>query len=344
MGPAWRPRATQPLGVMLSAATPSPEWLTRHPGPELALRCSELSPGELPVLLASPQTGGSSRCRFVDDRMPRATPGGAKPRQSGAQVWRLSVSPPVLGIALLAGGPLPFDVCRSSLGQASAGVPPLPALVSRSVGVARWKCLPPAGLSGVAPNADARMDELLPMPRLPSLSQESYERTVWPALERGVESLLLPDAAPQSHEVLYRAVHNACCCGLEQRIEADLLACITRHSSAIARRLPSQGDGLAGMHDILGPILVVFAYLDREYLSGRLESCMTQLVLQQMHASPPAAAPVPAAPTTGAEALAPPLSEPAPSPAKQSRPRRQTSTRTNGSASKRLRSGSSSAR
>ena len=73
MGPAWRPRATQPLGVMLSAATPSPEWLTRHPGPELALRCSELSPGELPVLLASPQTGGSSRCRFVDDRMPRAT-------------------------------------------------------------------------------------------------------------------------------------------------------------------------------------------------------------------------------------------------------------------------------
>ena len=204
--------------------------------------------------------------------------------------------------------------------------------------------MPPAGLSGVAPNADARMDELLPMPRLPSLSQESYERTVWPALERGVESLLLPDAAPQSHEVLYRAVHNACCCGLEQRIEADLLACITRHSSAIARRLPSQGDGLAGMHDILGPILVVFAYLDREYLSGRLESCMTQLVLQQMHASPPAAAPVPAAPTTGAEALAPPLSEPAPSPAKQSRPRRQTSTRTNGSASKRLRSGSSSAR
>ena len=186
------------------------------------------------------------------------------------------------------------------------------------------------------------MDALLPMPRLPSLSQESYERTVWPALERGVESLLLPDAAPQSHEVLYRAVHNACCCGLEQRIEADLLACITRHSSAIARRLPSQGDGLAGMHDILGPILAVFAYLDREYLSGRLESCMTQLVLQQMHASPPAAAPVPAAPTTGAEALAPPLSEPAPSPAKQSRPRRQT--RTNGSASKRLRSGSSSAR
>ena len=74
------------------------------------------------------------------------------------------------------------------------------------------------------------MDELLPMPRLPSLSQESYERTVWPTLERGVESLLLPDAAPQSHEVLYRAVHNACCCGLEQRIEADLLACITRHS------------------------------------------------------------------------------------------------------------------
>ena len=73
MGPAWRPRATQPLGVMLSAATPSPEWLTRHPGPELALRCSELSPGELPVLLASPQTGGSSRCRFVDNRMPRAT-------------------------------------------------------------------------------------------------------------------------------------------------------------------------------------------------------------------------------------------------------------------------------
>ena len=188
------------------------------------------------------------------------------------------------------------------------------------------------------------MDELLPMPRLPSLSQESYERTVWPALERGVESLLLPDAAPQSHEVLYRAVHNACCCGLEQRIEADLLACITRHSSAIARRLPSQGGGLAGMHDILGPILVVFAYLDREYLSGRLESCMTQLVLQQMHASPPAAAPVPAAPTTGAEALAPPLAEPAPSPAKQSRPRRQTSTRTNGSASKRLRSGSRSAR
>ena len=180
------------------------------------------------------------------------------------------------------------------------------------------------------------------MPRLPSLSQESYERTVWPALERGVESLLLPDAAPQSHEVLYRAVHNACCCGLEQRIEADLLACITRHSSAIARRLPSQGDGLAGMHEALGPILVVFAYLDREYLSGRLESCMTQLVLQQMHASPSAAAPVPAAPTTGAEALAPPLSEPAPSPAKQSRPRRQT--RTNGSASKRLRSGSSSAR
>jgi len=187
------------------------------------------------------------------------------------------------------------------------------------------------------------MDDLLPMPWLPSLSQESYERTVWPALERGVESLLLPDAVPQSHEVLYRAVHNTCCCGLEQRIEADLLACIARHSSAIARRLPSQGDGLAGMHDILGPILVVFAYLDREYLSGRLESCMTQLVLQQMHASLPAAAPVPAPPTTGAEALAPQqLSEPAPSPAKQSRPRRQT--RTNGSASKRLRSGSSYAR
>ena len=190
------------------------------------------------------------------------------------------------------------------------------------------------------------MTELLPMPPLPSVSQQSYERTVWPALERGVESLLLPDAFPQSHEVLYRAVHNACCCGLEQRIEADLLACIARHSSAIARQLPSQGDGLAGMHDILGPILVVFAYLDREYLSGRLESCMTQLVLQQMHASPPAAAPVPAAPTTGAEALAPPLSEPAPSPAKESRPRRQPppATRTNGSASKRLRRESSSAR
>ena len=57
----------QPLGVMVSAATPSPEWLTRHPGPEPALRCSELSPGELPVLLASPQTGGSSRCRFLDN-------------------------------------------------------------------------------------------------------------------------------------------------------------------------------------------------------------------------------------------------------------------------------------
>ena len=324
MGPAWRPRATQPLGVMLSAATPSPEWLTRHPGPELALRCSELSPGELPVLLASPQTGGSSRCRFVDDRMPRAT-------------LRRQVSP----IRRLKVGDVPVHhLSWASHWTREDRYPSLAA--GRS-----WKAsagVPPAGLSGVAPNADARMDELLPMPRLPSLSQESYERTVWPALERGVESLLLPDAAPQSHEVLYRAVHNACCCGLEQRIEADLLACITRHSSAIARRLPSQGDGLAGMHDILGPILVVFAYLDREYLSGRLESCMTQLVLQQMHASPPAAAPVPAAPTTGAEALAPPLSEPAPSPAKQSRPRRQTSTRTNGSASKRLRSGSSSAR
>ena len=130
------------------------------------------------------------------------------------------------------------------------------------------------------------MTELLPMPPLPSVSQQSYERTVWPALERGVESLLLPDAFPQSHEVLYRAVHNACCCGLAQRIETDLLACIARHSSAIARRLPPRGDGLAGMHHILGPILVVFAYLDREYLSGGLEPCMTQLVLQQMHASP----------------------------------------------------------
>ena len=189
------------------------------------------------------------------------------------------------------------------------------------------------------------MTELLPMPPLPSVSQQSYERTVWPALERGVESLLLPDAVPQSHEVLYRAVHNACCCGLAQRIETDLLACIARHSSAIARRLPPRGDGLTGMHDILGPILVVFAYLDREYLSGRLEPCMTQLVLQQMHASPPPAAPVPAAPTTGAEVLVAPLSEPAPSPAKQSRPRRQPSaTRTNGSANKRLRSDSSSAR
>ena len=325
MGPAWRPRATQPLGVMLSAATPSPEWLTRHPGPELALRCSELSPGELPVLLASPQTGGSSRCRFVDDRMPRAT-------------LRRQVSP----IRRSSLATFRFTTCAGHLTLSGRTVTlrwlQHVALRGASAGV------PPAGLSGVAPNADARMDELLPMPRLPSLSQESYERTVWPALERGVESLLLPDAAPQSHEVLYRAVHNACCCGLEQRIEADLLACITRHSSAIARRLPSQGDGLAGMHDILGPILAVFAYLDREYLSGRLESCMTQLVLQQMHASPPAAAPVPAAPTTGAEALAPPLAEPAPSPAKQSRPRRQTSTRTNGSASKRLRSGSSSAR
>ena len=192
------------------------------------------------------------------------------------------------------------------------------------------------------------MTELLPMPPLPSVSQQSYERTVWPVLERGVESLLLPEAVPQSHEVLYRAVHNACCCGLAQRIETDLLACIARHSSAIARRLPTRGDGLAGMHDILGPILVVFAYLDREYLSGRLEPCMTQLVLQQMHASPPAAAPVPAAPTTGAEVVVAPLAESVPSPAKQSRPRRQPSatsrTRTNGSASKRLRSDSSSAR
>ena len=307
---------------MLSAATPSPEWLTRHPGPELALRCSELSPGELPVRLASPQTGGSSRCRFVEDRIPRATLGRqvSPIRRSSLATFRFIL---VLGISLDAGGRLPF--------AAWLGV--------------RWSapwsgtCRP--RVSRPTP-VEARMDELLPMPRLPSLSQESYERTVWPALERGVESLLLPDAAPQSHEVLYRAVHNACCCGLEQRVEADLLACITRHSSAIARRLPSQGDGLAGMHDILGPILAVFAYLDREYLSGRLESCMTQLVLQQMHASPPAAAPVPAAPTTGAEALAPPLAEPAPSPAKQSRPRRQT--RTNGSASKRLRSGSSSAR
>ena len=71
----------QPLGVMVSAATPSPEWLTRHPGPEPALRCSELSPGELPVLLASPQTGGSSRCRFVDNLIFDAN---ARPRQCGA--------------------------------------------------------------------------------------------------------------------------------------------------------------------------------------------------------------------------------------------------------------------
>ena len=283
------------------------------------------------MLLASPQTGGSSRCRFVDDLMPRASrrPSLANP---APQVWRRSASPPALGHLTRRGW--------------TVTLPTLQELALNSLASAncvRWKCPLPASVSRPTP-VERGMDELLPMPRLPSLSQESYERTVWPALERGVESLLLPDAAPQSHEVLYRAVHNACCCGLEQRIEADLLACITRHSSAIARRLPSQGDGLAGMHDILGPILVIFAYLDREYLSGRLESCMTQLVLQQMHASPPAAAPVPAAPTTGAEALAPPLSEPAPSPAKQSRPRRQTSTRTNGSASKRLRSGSSSAR
>ena len=195
--------------------------------------------------------------------------------------------------------------------------------------------------------ANERMlPEQLPMPVMPCVSQLSYESSVWPTLERGVESLLSPNADAQSHEVLYRAVHNACCCGLAERIETDLLACIVRNSSAIALRLPPRGDGLVNMHDILGPILAVFAYLDREYLSGSLEPCMTQLVLQQMHATPPAATAVPAAPTTGAEVLVT-LSEPVPSPAK-SRVRRQPqpapTTRSNGNASKRLRSGSSSAR
>ena len=182
-------------------------------------------------------------------------------------------------------------------------------------------------------------EDLLPTPSLPIVSQQFYERTVWPTLERGVESLLLPITEPQSHETLYRAVHNACTCGLAQRIETDLLACIARHSLAIAQRLPPRGDGLADMHDILAPILAVFAYLDREYLLGGLEPCMTQLVLQQMHASPPAAAPAPAAPKTGAEVV---LSERVPSPAK-SRLRSHPSSRTNGSASKRSRSDSSSA-
>ena len=153
----------QPLGVMVSAATPSPEWLTRHPGPEPALRCSELSPGELPVLLASPQTGGSSRCRFVDNLIFNVN---ARPRQCGASSSSSHVTcedtrckqlvSTVSGISLDAGGPSPSPqlLNRLCFDKRPLEVPfarlwiLVRLLDSRLVGlvgprVVRWKCPPP---------------------------------------------------------------------------------------------------------------------------------------------------------------------------------------------------------
>ena len=188
----------------------------------------------------------------------------------------------------------------------------------------------------------SRAAMLLPQPPRPALTEQHYEQTVWPTLESGVERLLEANAEPQSLEVLHRAVHNACCCGMAQRVETDLLSFITRHASAIARRLPLRGDGLADLHEILGPVCTVFAYLDREYLSGRLEPRMTQLVLQQMHASPPVAPFATAAPPSAPPTAAVPASNAgaeAPSSSAR-RSLRNSEGRTDESANKRLRSDS----
>ena len=99
---------------------------------------------------------------------------------------------------------------------------------------------------------------MLAHPPLPGLTQESYEQTTWPMLEQGVLAVLKSESHLQSLERLYRLVHNACCCGLAERVEADLLSMIAKHAPTIARRLAvSDGEGAeAAVREILNPVCV----------------------------------------------------------------------------------------
>lgn len=122
----------------------------------------------------------------------------------------------------------------------------------------------------------------LRLPVAPSLT--CYESVEWPMLQRAVLSLIDAQACmPLALEPLHRAVRACCCCGLEQRLQADLEALLVRHATDIARLLsPAPGwtrVDEAALLEALRPVGAVFSFLDREHLDGQLLPRLVEYLL-----------------------------------------------------------------
>jgi len=134
---------------------------------------------------------------------------------------------------------------------------------------------------------------MLRAPKITVITKEVYESTYWPQIQKALERIVeQPKEIVFSQEELYRHVYNVCCQRHQIALYSDLLNLMHKHLVVSYNHLQSTSDEnfiatvslfISSYIHAVEVISVIFKYLDRVYVSEKLGTSLSTLLLSALN-------------------------------------------------------------